>query len=100
MGASGEGPASKGGRRHPDGPYWAGARCGLGNVRSPAPAPRQGSLHAHVGGAEGRSMIAADTSTWVAFLEGGEGKDAQQLDRPLKDRQLAMAPLLLTHLLT
>jgi len=26
-------------------------------------------------------MIAADTSTWVAFLEGGAGEDAQLLDK-------------------
>jgi len=45
-------------------------------------------------------MIAADTSTWVAFLEGGEGKDAQLLDRALKDRQVVMAPVVLTELLS
>jgi len=33
-------------------------------------------------------MIAADTSTWVAFLEGGAGKDTQLLDKALEDRQL------------
>ena len=45
-------------------------------------------------------MIAADTSTWVAFLEGAEGKDAQLLDRALKDRQVVMAPVVLTELLS
>ena len=45
-------------------------------------------------------MIAADTSTWVAFLEGGEGKDAHLLDRALKDRQVVMAPVVLTELLS
>jgi predicted nucleic acid-binding protein len=45
-------------------------------------------------------MIAADTSTWVAFLEGGEGKDVQLLDRALKDRQVVMAPVVLTELLS
>ena len=45
-------------------------------------------------------MIAADTSTWVAFLEGGEGKGAQLLDRALKDRQVVMAPVVLTELLS
>jgi len=45
--------------------------CGIADLRSPTPAPREGSLHAYVGKAEGRPMIAADTSTWVAFLEGG-----------------------------
>jgi hypothetical protein len=32
-------------------------------------------------------MIAADTGTWVVFLEGGRGEDAQLLDRALEDRQ-------------
>jgi len=45
-------------------------------------------------------MIAADTSTWVAFLEGREGKDAQLLDRALKDRQVVMVPVVLTELLS
>ena len=45
-------------------------------------------------------MIAADTSTWVAFFEGSEGKDAQLLDRALKDRQVVMAPIVLTELLS
>jgi predicted nucleic acid-binding protein len=45
-------------------------------------------------------MIAADTSTWVAFLEGGEGKDAHLLDIALKDRQVVMAPVVLTELLS
>src|SRR6266851_8566725 len=40
------------------------------------------------------------TSTWVAFLEGGEGKGAQLLDRALKDRQVLMAPVVLTELLS
>ena len=31
-------------------------------------------------------MIAADTSTWVGFLEGGGGEDAELLDRALQDR--------------
>jgi len=45
-------------------------------------------------------MIAADTSTWVAFLEGGAGKDAQLLDKALEDRQLVMVPVVLTELLS
>ena len=43
-------------------------------------------------------MIAADTSTWVAFLEGGAGEDAQLLDKALEDRQVAMVPVVLTEL--
>lgn len=45
-------------------------------------------------------MIAADTSTWVAFLEGGAGEDAQLLDRALGDRQVLMVPVVLTELLS
>jgi hypothetical protein len=41
-------------------------------------------------------MIAADTSTWVVFLEGGAGEDAQLLDRALEDRQVLMLPELLS----
>src|SRR5260370_35514649 len=92
MGPSGEGTASKRDRRHPDRPYRAAARCGLGNVRSPAPASRRGSFHAHMGGAEGRSMIAADTSTWVALLEGGGGKEQRLLASARKDRKVVMSP--------
>jgi predicted nucleic acid-binding protein len=45
-------------------------------------------------------MIAVDTSTWVAYLEGGEGADAQLLDKALEDRQVLMAPVVLTELLS
>jgi predicted nucleic acid-binding protein len=45
-------------------------------------------------------MIAADTSTWIAFLEGGSGKDVELLDKALEDRQVVMAPPVLTELLS
>ena len=45
-------------------------------------------------------MIAADTSTWVVFLEGGAGEDALLLDRALGDRQVVMVPVVLTELLS
>ena len=45
-------------------------------------------------------MIAADTSTWVAFLQGDGGKDVELLDRALQDRQVLMAPVVLTELLS
>ena len=45
-------------------------------------------------------MIAADTSTWVAFLEGAEGRDVELLDKALEDRQVLMAPIVLTELLS
>ena len=41
-------------------------------------------------------MIAADTSTWVAFLEGRAGDDAQLLDMALEDRRVVMVPVVLT----
>ena len=45
-------------------------------------------------------MIAADTSTWIAFLEGRNGEDAQLLDQALEDRQVLMVPVVLTELLS
>jgi predicted nucleic acid-binding protein len=45
-------------------------------------------------------MIAADTTTWIVYLEGGKGEDAQLLDRALEDRQVVMAPVVLTELLS
>jgi len=45
-------------------------------------------------------MIAADASTWVAFLEGAGGKDTQLLDQALADRQVLMVPVVLTELLS
>jgi predicted nucleic acid-binding protein len=45
-------------------------------------------------------MMAADTSTWVAFLEGDSGNDVQLLDRAMKERQLVMVPVVLTELLS
>ena len=43
-------------------------------------------------------MIAADTSTWIAFFQGEAGKDVELLDRSLEDRQVLMAPPVLTEL--
>jgi predicted nucleic acid-binding protein len=45
-------------------------------------------------------VIAADTSTWVAFLEGSAGEDVQLLDRALEDRQVVMIPVVVTELLS
>jgi len=45
-------------------------------------------------------MIAADTSTWIAFLQGDDGEDAQLLDKALEDRQVLMAPAVLTEILS
>ena len=45
-------------------------------------------------------MIAADTSTWIAFLEAEQGQDAELLDKALQDRQVLMVPAVLTELLS
>jgi predicted nucleic acid-binding protein len=45
-------------------------------------------------------MIAADTSTWVAYLQGERGNDVLLLDQALKDRQVLMVPAVLTELLS
>jgi predicted nucleic acid-binding protein len=45
-------------------------------------------------------MIAADTSTWIAFLEGAKGQDVNVLDQALTDRQVVMPPVALTELLS
>jgi len=45
-------------------------------------------------------MIAADTSTWIAFLQGEQGEDVQLLDKALDDRQVQMVPVALTELLS
>jgi len=45
-------------------------------------------------------MIAADTSTWMAFLEGRAGQDVQLLDKALADRQVVMVPVVLAELLS
>jgi len=45
-------------------------------------------------------MIAADTSTWIAFLEGRGAEDTDLLDKALEDRQVVMAPIVLTELLS
>jgi len=45
-------------------------------------------------------VIAADTSTWIAFLEGEAAADTELLDRALRDRQLLMVPVVLTELLS
>ena len=45
-------------------------------------------------------MIAADTSTWVAFLEGHRGEDTELLDQALEDRQVLMPPVVLAEILS
>lgn len=45
-------------------------------------------------------MIAADTSTWVAYLGGDPEGDTQLLRRGLSDKQLLMVPVVLVELLS
>jgi len=45
-------------------------------------------------------MIAADTSTWIAFFEDASGDDVQLLDKALGDRQVLMVPVVLAELLS
>jgi predicted nucleic acid-binding protein len=45
-------------------------------------------------------MIAADTSTWIGFLQGDDGRDAQLLDAALEDRQVLMVPAVLAEILS
>ncbi|MCL2659797.1 MAG: PIN domain-containing protein [Acidobacteriaceae bacterium] len=45
-------------------------------------------------------MIAADTSTWISFLEGGYGEDVEALAVALDARQVVMPPAVLTELLS
>jgi predicted nucleic acid-binding protein len=45
-------------------------------------------------------VIAADTSSWIAFLEGDGGEDVRLLDRALDDRQVVMVPVVLTEILS
>jgi predicted nucleic acid-binding protein len=45
-------------------------------------------------------MIAVDTSTWIAYLEGAPDNDAQLLRRALFEKQAVMVPAVLTELVS
>ena len=45
-------------------------------------------------------MIAADTSTVIAFLGGGAGTDVEALDVALAESQVCLPPVVLTELLS
>ena len=45
-------------------------------------------------------MIAADTSTWIAFFEGDVGEDVDLLDRALAEGQMVIPAPVLTELLS
>jgi predicted nucleic acid-binding protein len=59
-----------------------------------------GAIQPKRGASEGRPVIAADTSTWVAFLQGDKGADVELLDLALRDQQVVMPPVVLTELLS
>ena len=45
-------------------------------------------------------MLAIDTSTFVAFLEGAAGADVDLLDRALEEKQACLPPAVLAELLS
>lgn len=45
-------------------------------------------------------MIAIDTSSWIAYLEGDDARGALLVDRALGDRQVCLPPVVLTELLS
>lgn len=45
-------------------------------------------------------MIAADTSTWIAYLRGDEGDDTLQLLQALGEAQVVMPPVVISELLS
>lgn len=45
-------------------------------------------------------MIAIDTSSFIAYLEGYSGKDIDILDEVLKTKQAVLPPVVLTELLS
>jgi predicted nucleic acid-binding protein len=45
-------------------------------------------------------VIAADTSSWIAFLQGETAADTELLEQALRDRRLLMIPAVLTELLS
>ena len=45
-------------------------------------------------------MVAADTSSMVAFLQEGEGDDVEVIQSALEHQQLVLPPVVLTELLS
>jgi predicted nucleic acid-binding protein len=45
-------------------------------------------------------VIAADTSSMIAFLEGEDGEDVDMIQSALEHHQLALPPVVLTELLS
>src|SRR5262249_10794531 len=99
-GTSGESATGHRHRRHRNRSRRPEAGGCFGSLPAAATAAGQSSFLAYRRGAEGRPMIAADTNTWIAYLEGNEGPDTQLLDQTLEDRQVLMVPAVLTELLS
>ncbi len=45
-------------------------------------------------------MIAADSSSLIAFFEGSDGKDAEQVEAALMHKQLILPPIVLSEMLS
>lgn len=45
-------------------------------------------------------MIAADTSTWIAYFQGAAGTDVTGLEQALRDHLLVLVPAVATELLS
>ncbi len=45
-------------------------------------------------------MIAVDTSSFIAYLEGDSGKDLELLDKALEAKQAVLPPVVLSELLS
>lgn len=45
-------------------------------------------------------MIAVDTCSFIAYLEGKSGEDVELLDEVLQDKQAVLPPVVLTELLS
>jgi predicted nucleic acid-binding protein len=45
-------------------------------------------------------LIVADTCTWIAFFQGEDGEDTEMLVKALQARQVLMAPVVLTEVLS
>ncbi|MBI4924367.1 MAG: PIN domain-containing protein [Bdellovibrio sp.] len=45
-------------------------------------------------------MLAVDTSSFIAYLQGENGKDVQAIDLALKEQYLSLPPIVLTELLS
>ena len=45
-------------------------------------------------------MVAVDSSTWIAFIQGQAGRDVEQLDRHLASGNMAFPPVVLAEILS